>query len=312
MTVTTGGLGSPALSSASAVPCRSCSIWFSLRTFGVTQLLDHQHRRVLIDRLVDGGHHAHVHQDLDDLVRLDGHLLSQLGNRGGLADPHFAHDRRRRHLKAMLALRPGGDRPRFRPALLLVARADVARDMQLLAAVARGLVVLRRSWGRRLTLWRTFRSTFRLTLRWGSLRPLPRGSSRGRRRCRSGSSGGRTFCLRFGRTAGLFFPLSLARLGFFARTLLRGPARIFLRLLACLLFFDTTPVLSFQTLTLAALSLDTLRLALHGLFGLATLLIDLVLLLASLLLEHVALDVGAFAAHFHVDGAGPALGAGEL
>ena len=46
--------------------------------------------------------------------------------------------------------------------------------------------------------------------------------------------------------------------------------------------------------------------------GLAPLLIDLVLLLARLLLEHVALDVGALLAHLDVDRARAALGAREL
>ncbi len=101
----------------------------------VTKLLDHEHRGVLVDRLVDGGHDAHVHQNLDDLGRLDRHLLRKLRDGDGLADTDFAHDGCRRHFKAMLtAVRRRLHRPAFHAALLLVARADVAGDVQLLTA----------------------------------------------------------------------------------------------------------------------------------------------------------------------------------
>ena len=70
---------------------------------GVAQLFDHQHRGVLIDGLVDGGHHAHVHHHLDDFVGLHGHALRQLADRDGLADLHIALDRRGRTLEAVLA-----------------------------------------------------------------------------------------------------------------------------------------------------------------------------------------------------------------
>ena len=60
----------PAGPPRSGLPCSSLG--------RVAHLLDHQHRRVLVDRLVDGGHHAHVHQRLDDFGGLDGHLLRQL------------------------------------------------------------------------------------------------------------------------------------------------------------------------------------------------------------------------------------------
>ncbi len=87
---------------------------------GVPHLLDHQHRGVLIDRLVDGRHDAHVHQHLDDLGRLDCHLLRELGNGNRLADAHFTHDRSRRHLEAMASIGRTGDRPRLGAALLLI------------------------------------------------------------------------------------------------------------------------------------------------------------------------------------------------
>ncbi len=70
----------------------------------VTQLLDDEHGGVLVDRLIDRGHDAHVHQNLDDLGRLDGHLLRKLRDGRVLANANFAHHRRSGHLKGMPAL----------------------------------------------------------------------------------------------------------------------------------------------------------------------------------------------------------------
>ena len=75
---------------------------FLVKHGGVAELFDHQHRGVLIDGLVDGGHHAHVHHHLDDFVGLHGHALRQLADRDGLADLHIALDRRGRTLEAVL------------------------------------------------------------------------------------------------------------------------------------------------------------------------------------------------------------------
>ena len=117
---------------------------FSLRsTGGVAHLLDHQHGGVLLDHLIDRRHHAHVHHDLDDFGGLDRHLLRQLAHRHRLADRDFAHHARRRHLEAMLGVGLAAHRaaPPVARLLLLVARTDVADDVQLLPAVAGGLVV---------------------------------------------------------------------------------------------------------------------------------------------------------------------------
>ena len=86
--------------------CSSSSIALSLTTHGgVAELLDHEHRGVLIDGLIDRRHHAHVHHDLDDFVGLHGHALRQLGDRDRLADLHVALDGRGRTLEAVLASR---------------------------------------------------------------------------------------------------------------------------------------------------------------------------------------------------------------
>ena len=110
----------------------------------------------------------------------------------------------------------------------------------------------------------------------------------------------------------LLLTLALATLGFFTRTLFSSTTCFFRSLLSRLLFFSTTKVLGLNTLALAALVLDTLRLAAHGLFGLATLGVDLVLLLTSLLFEHIALDVGLLLANFDVHRTSTTLRAGQL
>src|SRR5690606_20396905 len=88
-------------------------------------------------------------------------------------------------------------------------------------------------------------------------------------------------------------------------------ARLLLGLLSGLVFLALVflgPLLLFllraQALLLAPLGLEALLL-------LASLAVELGLLFLRLLLEHVALDVGALAAHFHVDGARAPLCAGQ-
>lgn len=54
---------------------------------GMPHLLDHQHRGVLIQCLIDGGHLPHAHQALDHLGRLDRHAACEL--RHGDADRHL-------------------------------------------------------------------------------------------------------------------------------------------------------------------------------------------------------------------------------
>src|SRR5258708_19239628 len=103
----------------------------------MAELLDHQDRGVLVDRLVDGGHDAHVHQHLDDFGRLDGHLLRELGDSDGFSDTDFTYHWRSGHLESMPSFRGGLHGTTLRAALFLVAPAHVAGDMQLLTAVAR-------------------------------------------------------------------------------------------------------------------------------------------------------------------------------
>jgi hypothetical protein len=56
-------------------------------------LCDHDHRGLLVEHLIDGHHAAHLHQRLDDLGRLDRHLVREIADGDGLRHHDFAHDR---------------------------------------------------------------------------------------------------------------------------------------------------------------------------------------------------------------------------
>ena len=64
----------------------------------VTHFFNHDHGRVLIQRLVDGDHLPQLHEVLDNLRGLDRHLVRKLCHRDGLRhmdldDPHFCRCR---------------------------------------------------------------------------------------------------------------------------------------------------------------------------------------------------------------------------
>jgi hypothetical protein len=71
----------------------------------VAELLDHQHRGVVIDGLIDGRHDAHLEQRLDHFRTLNGHLLGKFGHDVGIAHEHVADDRRGRTREAVWASR---------------------------------------------------------------------------------------------------------------------------------------------------------------------------------------------------------------
>jgi hypothetical protein len=110
----------------------------------------------------------------------------------------------------------------------------------------------------------------------------------------------------------LLLALTLTTLSFFARTLLSNAAGFFRRLLPSLLFFGTPKILGFNPFALATLILNTLGLTTCGLFDLAPLGVNFVLLLTSLLFENIALDVRALTAHLDVNCARTTLRAGQL
>ena len=77
MTVTTGGRGSSVAPRRRGALQVVLDLVFALQLRRVAHLLDHQHGGLLVQRLIDRRHDADVHQHLDDLGRLDGHLLRQ-------------------------------------------------------------------------------------------------------------------------------------------------------------------------------------------------------------------------------------------
>ncbi len=238
----------------------------------MTEFLDHQRGGVLVDNLVDRHHRAHVEEHLDDLVALDGHALREFRYRDALGDLHLAHDGRGGLLETVL--RVAADRHGAAPhrRLALAAAALVAGHVQFLAAVT--------GFG---ALGLGFALLFLFFL---------------------GAPG-----------AGVFFRFLEARLflGLCRRDLLGRLAGLFLGVEP--LFFLLLPLLFLETRGLFLLGLQALLLALfrfETLFFLATLAIELLLLLLGLLLEHVALDVGPLAADLDVDRARTTLRAGKL
>ena len=110
----------------------------------------------------------------------------------------------------------------------------------------------------------------------------------------------------------LLFTLALASFSLFTCALLGNTTRFFRSLLFRLLFFSATKVLGLNTLALTTLILNALGLAADGFFGLAALGVDLILLMTSLLFEHVALDVGLLLTYLDVHCASTTLRACQL
>src|SRR5581483_9903657 len=203
--------------------------------------------------------------------------------------------------------------PRFDAPFLLVAGADIRRNVQLLPAISGVAIVCRRG-----TLPRGSWRYRRTLARGASCRTL----SCGRRGCGSRLRHSRSDRLRGAtvrplalllRLTLLFLTLTLAALFLLTRPLLGKAARLILRPAAGgLLLLDAAAILRLQPFALATLGLHALGLLPGHFLGFAALLVDLVLLLARLLLEHVALDVGALLANLHTDGTRAALDAREL
>ena len=68
----------------------------------VAHFLDDDHRRFLVEHLVDRHHLAHLHEGLDDFGRLHAHLVSQIGHRDRFGNGHFTHHGLGRHLNLTL------------------------------------------------------------------------------------------------------------------------------------------------------------------------------------------------------------------
>jgi hypothetical protein len=70
----------------------------------VAHFFHHDHGGFLVQHLVDGDHLAQLHQLLDDLGCLDGHLVRQFGHGDGFGHVHFMHDGFGRRLEVAFAL----------------------------------------------------------------------------------------------------------------------------------------------------------------------------------------------------------------
>ena len=63
--------------------------WFT----DVAEFLHHNQGSVLVDRLVDGYHHAHFHQGFNYFDAFNGHFVCQVGNGNGFRYQNFVYDR---------------------------------------------------------------------------------------------------------------------------------------------------------------------------------------------------------------------------
>ena len=103
----------------------------------VAHLLDQKMCRILIDGLVDGGHHTQLHHPLEQITAFDGHALSQFGHGDELRNLDVAYDRCSRTLETVVG-RDIDLATATRNALLLaLATAFLAfGDVELLALAA--------------------------------------------------------------------------------------------------------------------------------------------------------------------------------
>jgi len=74
----------------------------------VTHFLDDDHRRFLVERLIDGHHRAHLHQRLDHFGGLDRHLVRQIGNGDRLGHIDLVDHRLHRQLERVFLLLTAG------------------------------------------------------------------------------------------------------------------------------------------------------------------------------------------------------------
>ena len=72
---------------------------------GMPHFLDHQHRCVLVQNLIDRRHDPHLHERLDHLRGLDRHPLSQIGYRDRFRNTDVANHRRGWPFEPMTGLR---------------------------------------------------------------------------------------------------------------------------------------------------------------------------------------------------------------
>ena len=115
----------------------------------VAHFLDDEHRRVLIEHLVDRDHLPHLHEGLDHFGGLDGHLVGKVRNADRLRHLNFTHHLLLNLLNgfgmtvAVLAATAAGRAPAGLPGIVLTARLDRAAMLTLITeAVGAALAAL--------------------------------------------------------------------------------------------------------------------------------------------------------------------------
>lgn len=107
----------------------------------VAHFLDHDHRGLLIQHLVDRDHLAELHHLLDDLGRLDRHLVRQFGHGDGFRHVHFTHDRLGRRLEGVAVVVAMAVAAALGATPAVDAAARVATSLQAAALVAARIVL---------------------------------------------------------------------------------------------------------------------------------------------------------------------------
>ena len=107
----------------------------------VAEFFHHNQRGILVERLVDGHHHAHLHQGFDHFHAFDCHFVCQIGHGNGFGHQHFVNDGFGRRLEAVLVGLEFEFLTFFAAAHALVVASGVAVSAAL-AAFAFGVAAL--------------------------------------------------------------------------------------------------------------------------------------------------------------------------
>ena len=102
----------------------------------------HQKRGVLVERLVDGYHHAHLHQGFDDFHAFHGHFVRQIGHGNGFGHQDFVHHGFGRRLETMLVRLEFEFLAFFAAAHAFVVAATATRIFAFFAVAAAAVVVI--------------------------------------------------------------------------------------------------------------------------------------------------------------------------
>ena len=114
----------------------------------MAHLFDHQGSGILINHLINRGHHTQLHQLFNDFTCLDRHLLSKCADRNKIRHFNFIRDFLGRHFKTVLivARRSGFLLAATSAHKSVFCRIDIRqRHMALLAATTNGIFIQTRA-----------------------------------------------------------------------------------------------------------------------------------------------------------------------